>query len=437
VVKPLSSYDDDDLSARQNVVKLQNRTMVERFADKFQHGRALLVQEHFWGIGVGVEVLCDAGEILFAFQHERVHQPRHGGASSYRKSVPINLELLDAARRIAAELKFTGAMMLEFLYNKQSQEWRFVEINPRFWGSLPLAVAAGANFPLFLYDLLVNQRRDFPQNYQKNVYCRNLVGDLKWCLQNLIYGPRNTTTPTPGRLSMAYEARHALLGREYSDTFALDDMRPGWAELWKYFKRAADNSTAIANRWVLERRLFRHRLHAQAVLKFRSARSINFVCYGNICRSAFAEMYLRKHDGNRRRIASSGIQADDARKSPVTAIIAAEEWDICLADHSATRTHCDSLSESDLIVTFDETIHLRLRRLYPHLSDRMLRFGALATTGDLDIPDPYGKSLEHFRDVYRNIATTLDSILTSTNPASQLLAMPFHNPKADLHGQHS
>ena len=61
-------------------------------------GSDFAAQENFVGIGVGVELLALQGEILTAFQHERVHEAPTGGISGYRKSVPLDPELLDAAR---------------------------------------------------------------------------------------------------------------------------------------------------------------------------------------------------------------------------------------------------------------------------------------------------------------------------------------------------
>ena len=37
--------------------------------------------------------------------------------------------------------------MVEFKVAEDSGDFWFIEINPRLWGSLPLAVSAGVNFP--------------------------------------------------------------------------------------------------------------------------------------------------------------------------------------------------------------------------------------------------------------------------------------------------
>ena len=75
------------------------------------------VQENFIGTGVGIELLAAQGELLFAFQHVRVHEPIMGGGSSYRKSVPLDPKLLEASTKLLKALNYTGVAMVEFKVN--------------------------------------------------------------------------------------------------------------------------------------------------------------------------------------------------------------------------------------------------------------------------------------------------------------------------------
>ena len=44
-----------------------------------------------------------------------------------------------------AALEYSGVVMLEYLVNSAG-DWRFVEANARFWGSLPLAISILLHF---------------------------------------------------------------------------------------------------------------------------------------------------------------------------------------------------------------------------------------------------------------------------------------------------
>ena len=106
VVKPPSSFALKNLETRREVIHVKTEVdTIEASEACRSWGRALL-QQHVKGVGVGVEVLAAEGEILTAFQHVRVHEPPRGGASSYRRSSPLNLELMSAARRLIGSVNW-------------------------------------------------------------------------------------------------------------------------------------------------------------------------------------------------------------------------------------------------------------------------------------------------------------------------------------------
>jgi predicted ATP-grasp superfamily ATP-dependent carboligase/thymidylate kinase len=231
VLKARASLDRRDLTATRVVNKAYSWEDFDRYVDEMQVNGPVIVQENALGVGVGVELLLNAGKPLMAFQHVRVHEPLHGGASSYRKSVPLSPDLLDAARKLLQAVDYTGVAMVEFKVNAQTGEWVLIEVNARFWGSLPLAMACGADFPLALFQLLVEGRTDFPNSYRVGLYCRNLTWDLGWQWHNLHADrsdPMLATLPLPTIL--AETTRNLLTMRERSDAFTVDDPGPGIAE---------------------------------------------------------------------------------------------------------------------------------------------------------------------------------------------------------------
>jgi predicted ATP-grasp superfamily ATP-dependent carboligase len=104
-----------------------------------------LVQERIKGPGFGVGVVADRGRVIAAAAHRRLREnPVGGGPSAAAMSVE-DPRLLGYARALIAELDWTGAAMVEF---KKGDDYRLMEVNPRLWGTLPLAVRAGVNAPL-------------------------------------------------------------------------------------------------------------------------------------------------------------------------------------------------------------------------------------------------------------------------------------------------
>jgi predicted ATP-grasp superfamily ATP-dependent carboligase len=237
VLKPVCSVNERRVT-QKHFVRL-HREVDRVYAESrrmLASGLPILVQEHVEGIGRGIELLARDGEVLFAFSHERLHET-NGYGSTYRRSIPLEERFLDAARRLMRELNYTGVAMVEFRVNDSTGQWALLEINARFWGSLPLALACGADFPRYLYEMLVEQRREFPAYYRHGVRCRNLLNDLRWMWRSL-HGKAESRDPSSegweinpiSRLRWLAHLARLVTFRDRSDTFAWHDPAPAAAE---------------------------------------------------------------------------------------------------------------------------------------------------------------------------------------------------------------
>jgi len=117
VLKPKRSAEGQNPNVRQVVRKGFNERELLELAKEMTANQEVLTQENFVGGGVGVEVLCKDGQILTAFQHERIHEPLRGGGSSYRKSVPLHAGMYAATSRLMTALRYTGVAMVEYKQN--------------------------------------------------------------------------------------------------------------------------------------------------------------------------------------------------------------------------------------------------------------------------------------------------------------------------------
>ncbi len=200
-------------------------------------GGPVLMQEFCPGRGCGVEMLAHHGRPVAAFQHRRLAEvPTSGGASAVRESVPIDPKLLDHATRLVEALDWTGLIMVEF---KVGRVVRLMEINGRVWGSMPLAVAAGMDFPARLADLVLGggggsgppQGAELNTSYRRGVQACNLELAAVWFANVLTGRRRYPYLPHPRRRD-AFRALGGLVGaRAGFDTLSSDDPRPGLAEL--------------------------------------------------------------------------------------------------------------------------------------------------------------------------------------------------------------
>lgn len=133
-----------------------------------------LIQEKVEGPGYGVGILADKGRVVAAFAHRRVREyPVTGGPSTVCVSV-LDDRLTGYAAAVIRELGWTGVAMVEF---KKDDDYRLMEVNPRFWGSLPLATRAGVNFPDLLCRQAMGEELGAPPAYDAGLKLRFLPHD--------------------------------------------------------------------------------------------------------------------------------------------------------------------------------------------------------------------------------------------------------------------
>lgn len=404
VLKPRQSAIGENLSVRQAVRKARNERELLELAEMI--GQAgLLVQENFLGKGVGVEVLCKEGQVLTSFQHERVHEPMMGGGSTYRKSVPLDDAMHAATCRLMNALRYTGVAMVEFKKNSVTGEWILVEINARFWGSLPLSIAAGVDFPRYLYEMLLEGRSQFPTMYRTKVFCRNWTKDIDWFLADLRADRRDPSLQSLPLWSVLLEIRNVLLLRERSDTFVLDDPLPAWADLKRYL---SEKSFRVLKTSKFYRRRERDRLLGL----FRRAKTVLVMCHGNICRSPFASAVLQSLATNRI-LTSAGTYPKAARSSPQEAVTAAATLGIDLSGHQSRIATPEELKSSDLIIVFDRENWRSVRAMCPEVMSKVAYLGAMDPNAPLEVQDPFGRGINEFHRCYQRVMNLTESLASA------------------------
>jgi protein-tyrosine-phosphatase/predicted ATP-grasp superfamily ATP-dependent carboligase len=407
VLKPRSTFDPDSVGQRQAVEKAYTWEAFTRILnDMLAHG-PVAVQENFIGQGVGVELLLHHGQPLLEFQHVRLHEPLHGGGSYYRKGVAVSPALKAAALALLGPLRYTGVAMVEFKVNQVTGDWTFIEVNARFWGSLPLAVASGADFPLALFELLVNGRTTFPANYRKGLCCRYWRGDLAWQRENLFANRSDPTLATRPLRAVAFETIVSFLTlRERSDTFTLDDPKPGLAELGQMAHHYSQLLMRNLRRRWLDLSFVRRRLQRRAQRALTSAKKVLFVCKGNICRSPFAQYFGQGVLASDQTCISAGYYPVAGRPSPKAAVAAAARWNIDLSTHRSVRLTESHIRDADAVFVFDAENYDRLRADYG-CDKKVFFLGSLSVDGPLWIDDPYGQEVEYFVQTYERICKAI------------------------------
>ncbi len=146
------SGEDLGLSAakRYSVVRSPDEALQKyREMDAIQKGP--LVQEYVEGEDWGAALLYDGeSRLVAAFTYKSIRErPKGAGPTVYAVS-ESSPELVEYSHRMLSALKWRGMAMVDFRKGRDG-EFRLLEINPRFWGSLALSIQAGVDFPMLYY----------------------------------------------------------------------------------------------------------------------------------------------------------------------------------------------------------------------------------------------------------------------------------------------
>ncbi len=185
------------------------------------------VQEYIPGRGYGFYAILDHGKPKAYFMMQRINEvPFTGGPSSLRESF-YDQWLEEYGLKILKELKWHGAAMVEFRKDVRDNEFKFIEINPRLWGSLALSVYSGIDFPYLLAQLAPGKEIKEQFDYDIGVRARWLFGDISY-LGSVLFGRKVDWRPSRMRAILDF---FKFFGKDlHYDYFQSEDLVPSLAE---------------------------------------------------------------------------------------------------------------------------------------------------------------------------------------------------------------
>lgn len=150
-----------------------------------------IVQDRVLGEGWGVSCLYWRGSRIASFTHRRLREKTPTGGTSTLRISARNTKLEEYAHRLLDAMNWHGLAMVEFRYSPTSEQAWFIEVNPRLWGSIHLAVAAGVDFPALLYYAATEgpeMARRFVRPWRSGIVARWYLGDAIVAAGELAHG---------------------------------------------------------------------------------------------------------------------------------------------------------------------------------------------------------------------------------------------------------
>ena len=385
------------------------------FADQQRFGEGLVFQSYHGGQGVGIELLMSRGEVIASFQHRRLSEnPPSGGVAVVAEAELVDPLLLEHSVRLLEALEWEGVAMVEYRHDRATGETALMEVNGRFWGSLPLAVAAGMDFPLYAWQVSQGIAPTVPSSYRTGLRVRWTAGSLKRFAHAFADDAERIPVSAATRQLFAdfrFGTRSAMWSwsdpapaiQEYTRVIS------GWThEIVKGAIRAVVPGQALSiaksartlpgdRRGVyVRRRLARLAGVEREVSLPPVVRSVIFVCHGNIMRSASAAQFLRDDLAAAGItdivVSSAGTHARDGKAADPRVRHAAREMGVDLDEHRATLLTAELVAANDVIFAMDEFNFANIVASFPESRGKVMLFGGMTPSGVYrphEIADPY------------------------------------------------
>jgi protein-tyrosine-phosphatase len=317
--------------------------------------------------------------------------------------------------------------MVEFRQDPESGRLALMEVNGRYWGSLPLSYLAGLEFPWYEWQMSHGVNPTPPKNYHR-VTMRWTAGEIDRTIQ--VFGE-----VLRGRIPFSAGLREAFsftMGFFFSVKDAVwrwDDAQPAWIELrkvWRkafrpqlrkaldklfpvFWQRKADHKEfGGARAGKLYRQLARGELLINDGRPTVSGKSILVLCHGNIIRSPFVAQRLRTALPAAK-IVSAGLACIPGRPADARAITMARKYNVNLEEHRAQPISKTLVNEADVILVMDRRNLAMLLATWPHAASKVYCITNWSE-GMTEISDPYNGNMESVGRCYELLNGVCENI---------------------------
>ncbi len=188
------------------------------------------VEEYVEGEGYGCSVLYKSGKLIAHFTHRRLRDKIETGGTSTFREAAVHEGIEAATKSIFDSLGWNGLAMCEFKVCPKTGRFWFIEVNPRMWGSISLAIESGVQFP-YLAWLCATQGASQAIEYHASCTV-NLNWKARWLLGDIFIVLGKV-------LKLDFKAAWHILSEEKADSiddFFWDDPFAFLGEVLAYLK---------------------------------------------------------------------------------------------------------------------------------------------------------------------------------------------------------
>ncbi|MBU6950597.1 ATP-grasp domain-containing protein [Hahella sp. HN01] len=235
VLKPFKSriLTDREIISTTVIIVHSRAEAEEALKKRYFRDYPFMIQSYIKGEGQGLFALYSQGSPVCHFSHRRLREkPPSGGVSVLCESKEVDSRMKQISDTLLHHANWNGVAMVEFKVADDGTPY-LMEINPRFWGSLQLAIDSGVDFPYLLLTSFVNGAATPVDSFVVGQKMRWLLGDLDRLYLVLKSPSRQYSI---GRKLLELLRFFLPNGRTKHEVNRLSDFKPFIFELKKYLR---------------------------------------------------------------------------------------------------------------------------------------------------------------------------------------------------------
>jgi len=201
--------------------------------------------------------------------------------------------------------------------------------------------------------------------------------------------------------------------RHRYDVQSLGDPLPGLIDVGQVLKTYHSRALAFFDELKFRRQQRKAWSRGEVAAAISSARSILFLCYGNINRSALADVLVRGYaEDSGIVVASAGFHDEEGRPADPVMVEVAGHFDLELGNLRSSCVRQEQLRDSDVIFVMEKRHYDKLLDVDAALSKKIFLLGAHhgGARRSVEIEDPYGRTQDVYMACYEQVVEAVDEI---------------------------
>jgi D-aspartate ligase len=242
ILKPSSSHEFVKRFKTKVMILDSYETLREKLIICIDEGHPVVIQEIIPGGDSDfgrVQMLFDTqGNIVAEFYNEKIRQsPPQFGQGRVARSVPFDSEVQRLAHQLFQGVGFKGGFCsVEFRRDQRDKSLKLMEVNIRGIRTSQLIISAGIDYPWFLYQDYILDKREAIPPYKETMWIE-IIPDV---MNTLFREPKLLLHPI--KLAKPYFAKNRVFA-----VFALSDIKPFLKELAELPKRVLREWQRVRN----------------------------------------------------------------------------------------------------------------------------------------------------------------------------------------------